>query len=124
MKGTSTFRGVRARAEYGNECHGGVANLINSLQKGKSTAILYVGIDLAKNEYCHRKHGCRCRPPQPGKATSNRPEQDANGRQGEKEQDSRARRLTQPAVACRLAGRVRRSMAYSFCQAHRLFPTK
>ena len=51
MKGTSPSRGVRANAEYGNEVpRWEVRSLINSLQKGKSMAIVHVGIDLAKND--------------------------------------------------------------------------
>jgi hypothetical protein len=45
MKGTSPSRGVRAKAEYGNEVpRWEVRTLINSLQKGKSMSIVYVGI--------------------------------------------------------------------------------
>lgn len=52
MKGTSPSRSVRAEAEYGNEVpRWEVRTLINSLQKGKSMAIVTVGIDLAKNVF-------------------------------------------------------------------------
>ena len=52
MKGTSPSQGVRAEAQYGNEVpRWEVRSLINSLQKGKSMSIVYVGIDLAKNVF-------------------------------------------------------------------------
>jgi transposase len=52
MEGTSPSRGVRVEAEYGNEVpRWEVRYLINSLQKGKSMAIVFVGIDLAKNVF-------------------------------------------------------------------------
>ena len=51
MKGTSPSRAIR-EAETGNECHDRkCSSLINSLEKGKSMAILTVGIDLAKNVF-------------------------------------------------------------------------
>ena len=60
MKGTSPFRGVRCEAAYGNEVpRWEVRTLINSLQKGKSMAIVYVGIDLAKNVFA--VHGVEIR---------------------------------------------------------------
>ena len=52
MKGTSPSRAIRARAACGNECHDGkCSSLINSLAKGKSMSIVFVGIDLAKNVF-------------------------------------------------------------------------
>jgi transposase len=52
MQGTSPSRGVRVEAAYGNEVpRWEVRTLINSLQKGKSMSIVYVGIDLAKNVF-------------------------------------------------------------------------
>jgi transposase len=52
MEGTSPSRGVRGKAEYGNEVpRWEVRTLINSLQKGKSMSIVHVGIDLAKNVF-------------------------------------------------------------------------
>src|SRR5512139_926245 len=52
MKGTSPSRGVRIEAAYGNEVpRWEVRDLINSLQKGKSMSIVYVGVDLAKNVF-------------------------------------------------------------------------
>ncbi len=50
MKGTSPSRADRV-AVVGNEYHDGVANLINSSGRGKLVAILYVGLDLAKNVF-------------------------------------------------------------------------
>ncbi len=68
MKGTSPSRGVRGKAEYGNEVpRWEVRSLINSLQKGKSMGIVYVGIDLAKNVFA--VHGVD----QAGKAALVRP---------------------------------------------------
>ena len=52
MKGTSPSRGARAVAEYGIEVpRWEVFVCINHLREGKSMAILYVGIDLAKNVF-------------------------------------------------------------------------
>ena len=52
MQGTSPSRGVRVEAEYGNEVpRWEVRRLINSPQKGKSMAIVFVGIDFAKNVF-------------------------------------------------------------------------
>jgi hypothetical protein len=54
MKGTSPSRVIRAVAGYGIEVpRWEVRNLINSLVcwKGKSMAIVSVGIDLAKNAF-------------------------------------------------------------------------
>jgi transposase len=52
MEGTSPSRGVRGKAEYGNEVpRWEVRTFINSLQKGKSMTIVHVGIDLAKNVF-------------------------------------------------------------------------
>jgi len=52
MRGTSPSRGARNEAECGNKVpRWEVRTLINSRRKGKSTAILYVGIDLAKNVF-------------------------------------------------------------------------
>ena len=50
MNGTSPSRANRV-AVVGNEYHDGVANLINSSGRGKPIAILYVGLDLAKNVF-------------------------------------------------------------------------
>ena len=50
MEGTSPSRTDRV-AVVGNECHDGVANLINSSGRGKPIAILYVGLNLAKNVF-------------------------------------------------------------------------
>ena len=51
MKGTSPFRASRVLRRTATECHDGVADLINSLEKGKSMAIVFVGIDLAKRVF-------------------------------------------------------------------------
>ena len=61
MKGTSPSRGARAVAEYGIEVpRWEVFVSINHLREGKSMAILYVGIDLAKNVFAERVCGSRC----------------------------------------------------------------
>lgn len=52
MKGTSPSRPIRAFAGNGNEVPRWEArNLINSLKRGKSMAIVTLGIDLAKNMF-------------------------------------------------------------------------
>ena len=52
MQGTSPSRDVHMDVVYGNKVpRWEVFDLINASQKGKSMAILFVGIDLAKNVF-------------------------------------------------------------------------
>ena len=52
MQGTSPSRDVHVDVVYGNKVpRWEVFDLINASQKGKSMAIVFVGIDLAKNVF-------------------------------------------------------------------------
>jgi hypothetical protein len=53
MKGTFPPGASRVLRRTATECHDEVANLINSLEKGKSMTMVFVGIDLAKIVQTH-----------------------------------------------------------------------